>query len=342
MAKLGLGIIAHNEEALIERCLDSFSEVGFDEICIVVNNSTDQTYEKITTWWKRTETEENKDQTLTVSQHEITPFRFDVARNLYVDHLDQTVDFILTVDVDDLATPDLIRFLIKLKNDASPEPHSFDVASFQYRTGPNSSHLNYRLFRTKLGIKYEGAVHEYLRCPPATRRLHSKMEVIHHPTDLKHYETSAERNLNIFSERMKDEPSCREIFYYANTLRDLKRFDEAVSAYRIYRTKKPVYHDEYCHTFIYEARCLRFLSRTEEAISVLNELCAKDPSWGVAWMELCYNHFYTRQDFPLALACAARAQASPFRARLFEEENKSMGGAETIKHLKLSYAALKI
>jgi len=329
--KIGLGLIAHNEETLIKRCLNSFLPIGFSEICVVVNNSTDRTAEFVKEWAN------DNHKTLILIEKEIRPFSFKDARNIYIDELNDKVDFILTVDVDDLATQGMIQFIKDFRG-------SHDLISFRYRTGPNTAHLNYRFFKTNIGIKYEGDVHEYIMSPPSAKRFNSDFEVIHHPTDLGHYKTSAIRNLEIF-ESIKSsgrEPSSREIFYYANTLRDLARMDEAVEAYQSYRKKPHVYHDEWCHTFIYEARCLRFLRRPDDAIKVLTELCSKDSTWGFAWMELCFNYFYLKRDFTSALATAAKAHACPFRARLFEEQDKAKDGSETIRHLKLSYEALKL
>jgi tetratricopeptide (TPR) repeat protein len=233
----------------------------------------------------------------------------------------------------------LITFLKELRE--SDDDIKQDVVAFQYRTGRDSAHMNFRLFRTKVGIKYSGAVHEYLEAKPEHVRISSKVEVIHHPTALDHYDTSAKRNLEIF-QNMGDKPTRREIFYYANTLRDLKRLDEAIEAYREYRKEPHIYYDEWCHTWIYEARCQRFLSRGEEAIKVLEEFVQKDGSWGVAWMELCYNYYFIRKNVPLALSAAARAQGCPFAHRLFEEENKGQNGSETIKYLKLCISQLKL
>lgn len=330
--RIGLGLISHDEEHLVERCLDSFAEAGFDEICLIVNNSTDRTYERACKW------REENFPTMYIANEIIKPFSFAAARNMYVDHLDDKVDFIFSVDTDDLASPELITFLKELRESDDIKQ---DVVAFQYRTGRDSAHMNFRLFRTKVGIKYSGAVHEYLEAKPEHVRISSKVEVIHHPTALDHYDTSAKRNLEIF-QNMGDKPTRREIFYYANTLRDLKRLDEAIEAYREYRKEPHIYYDEWCHTWIYEARCQRFLSRGEEAIKVLEEFVQKDGSWGVAWMELCYNYYFIRKNVPLALSAAARAQGCPFAHRLFEEENKGQNGSETIKYLKLCIGQLKL
>jgi glycosyltransferase involved in cell wall biosynthesis len=329
---IGLGLISHNEEHMIARCLDSFFDVGFDDICLIVNNSTDRTYELACKW--RAENFPS----MHIDSVEIKPFSFAVARNMYVDYLDDRVDFIFSVDTDDLATPELIAFLKELK---AMETVEQDVVAFQYRTGRDSAHMNFRLFRTKVGTRYSGAVHEYLDCKPELVRMASKIEVIHHPTALDHYDTSAKRNLDIFRD-MASKPTRREVFYYANTLRDMKKWDDAVKAYQEYRTEPYLYYDEWCHTWIYEARCRRFLNQSEEAVKVLEEFVQKDGSWGVAWMELCYNYYFARKSVPLALSAAARAQGCPFRHRLFEEGNKSQDGSETIKYLKLCFAQLKL
>ena len=327
--RIGLGLIAHNEETLITRCLDSFGGIGFDEICLIVNNSTDKTYEKAIAW------RDENFPLMHIDKVEIKPFRFDQARNMYVNWLDDKVDYILTVDVDDFSTPGLETFMKELRAAKTCE---HDVIAVQYRTGKDSSHMNFRLFRTKVGVRYEGAVHEYIWCKPEHKRHLAPCEVIHHPTALDHYDTSAQRNLDIFE--LLGKPTRREIFYYANTLRDMRKFPEAVKAYQDYRTEPYCYYDEWCHTWIYEGRCLRFMGKNDESIKVLTEFVTKDGSWGMAWIELAYNYFFAKKDVYNALAATARAQGCPFRHRLFEEENKAQNGPETIKYLKLAYESI--
>lgn len=83
--------ICKNEEKFVESWFDSMSEA--DHIVVIDTGSTDNTVEKL------------RERGATVFVEEVKPWRFDVARNLSLDHVPQDVDICVCTDLDELLEP---------------------------------------------------------------------------------------------------------------------------------------------------------------------------------------------------------------------------------------------
>ena len=83
--------ISKNEEKFVDRWVDSMSEA--DEIYVLDTGSTDKTVEKL------------KNRNVFVKSQIITPWRFDVARNLSLDIVPDDADICICTDLDEVFIP---------------------------------------------------------------------------------------------------------------------------------------------------------------------------------------------------------------------------------------------
>jgi len=100
MTKLSVVIIAHNEEGIIQHCLDSVKQIA-DEIIVVDSNSDDRTVEICRT-----------------NGCKVFHRAFDGYGTQKQFAVDQAInDWILSVDADEVLTKELQKEIIKIKTD---------------------------------------------------------------------------------------------------------------------------------------------------------------------------------------------------------------------------------
>ncbi len=83
--------ICKNEEQFVDRWMDSMKEA--DLVIVTDTGSSDQTVEKL------------KHRGAIVYTEEIEPWRFDIARNISLDHVPQDTDICLCTDLDEILSP---------------------------------------------------------------------------------------------------------------------------------------------------------------------------------------------------------------------------------------------
>lgn len=293
---LGLGLICKNEELVIERVIGCYKSI-FDQICVVDTGSTDNTINII---------KGMNLPNLHLIEVKIEPFNFADARNVYTGFLNEKVDFVYSCDCDDVCKEEHLNEIQRL----TYSPYS--AFAFQYRTGEDTKHTHWRMWKTKQGICWAGPVHEYLVIPNNLKGYESKSELRHDPIDPKHYQKSAERNLKIFED--KQDKNHRELFYYANTLRDLSKYPEALEQYQKYLDLPGNnFQDELLHVYWYKAYTERILGRSVSAQVTIDQGLSVDPTFCELLMEGAYNTLDKHKKYEYAI----RAANIPYRPRLF-------------------------
>ena len=138
---------------------------------------------------------------------------------------------------------------------------------------------HHRAWKTKLGIKFDGKIHEY---PILGNNSVFILEdtIIHHDAAPGIGETSNARNLRILEAELKENPAdLRTLFYMANTHKYAGRFVEAIKYYD-QRIKTGVgYFDELLFAYLYKARCERAAGFEKVAEQTLLEGLSKAPNW---------------------------------------------------------------
>ncbi|WP_245856208.1 glycosyltransferase family 2 protein [Paenibacillus rigui] len=214
MVTISLCMIVKNEEDAIARCLDSVKQL-VDEIIIVDTGSTDQTKAIVSRYTDKVYDFEWIDD-------------FAAARNYAFSLAGK--NYILWLDADDVLKPEDQDKLQELKRTLSMDVDSVTMKyhlAFDAEGNVTAMLRRNRLVKRSKGFRWYGAVHEYLQV--GGHIIDSDVAVTH----LGDHRES-DRNLNIYEKRLAkgEQFSPRDLYYYANELKDHGRFSDALIYYR--------------------------------------------------------------------------------------------------------------
>jgi len=211
--KISLCMIVRDEEESIERCLTSVRGIA-DEIIIMDTGSTDRTKEIVSRFTDQIYDFEWIDD-------------FGAARNAAFSKA--TKDYILWLDADDVFEDKDRELFLELKRTLDTRVDSVMmhyVLAKDSAGNPVSSLKRNRLVKRSRGFRWIGAVHEYLEVGGHIAQ--SEVAVTH-----KKERSYTDRNLRIYRSRQAkgEEFSPRDVYYFANELRDHAFYEEAVHQY---------------------------------------------------------------------------------------------------------------
>lgn len=220
MITISLCMIVKNEEDVIGRCLTSVQNIA-DEIIIVDTGSTDKTKEICGAFPTK-----------------IYDFPwiqdFAAARNFAFSLA--TMEYILWLDADDVILEEDRKRFLHLKETLNPAVDSVTMPyhlSFDQNGQVTSSLRRNRLVKRVKNFTWLGAVHEYLAVHGHI--INGEVAITHQP--LSH---DANRNIEIYDKRLAagEDFSPRDLYYYANELRDHQRTSEAIEYYQRFLATK--------------------------------------------------------------------------------------------------------
>ncbi|MEF3307165.1 glycosyltransferase [Paenibacillus sp. GYB003] len=206
-------LIVKNEEEALPNCLSGVRGIA-DEIVVVDTGSDDRTKEIAASFGAVVYDFEWVDD-------------FAAARNFAFSKATQ--QYILWLDADDTIREKDRRLLAELKRTLDP---SVDSVSMHYHLvldeNGNATHSlrRNRLVKREKGFRWIGAVHEYLEV--GGNVLHSEIAITHNKN-----KTYTDRNLQIYRKRKErgEAFTARDMYYYANELRDHSFYEEAAVQY---------------------------------------------------------------------------------------------------------------
>ncbi|MBS2967894.1 glycosyltransferase family 2 protein [Metabacillus sp. KIGAM252] len=232
MISISLCMIVKNEEEVLHRCLSSVKDIC-DEIIIIDTGSTDKTKEIARVFTDKVLDFEWIDD-------------FAAARNFAFSQA--KMDYIFWMDADDvLLNEDQEKFL-RLKKTLES---SYDAVSFIYNIAfdeygsPTFSYRRNRLVKSCRDFKWVGFVHEYLEV--SGNILSADIAITHRKSDKINSSERSGRNLAIYEARLErgDPFTPRDLYYYANELKDHRQYLKAIMYYREFlATKKGWVEDE--------------------------------------------------------------------------------------------------
>ncbi len=264
---ISLCMIVKDEEEVLAQCLESVKNL-VNEIIIVDTGSSDRTKEIASKYTEK-----------------IFDFiwidDFAAARNFAFSKA--AMDYILWLDADDvLLAQDQDKFQT-LKNNLKQD---YDYVSMVYNTSfdeyGNITHSfrRNRLVKRNRNFKWHGAVHEYLEV--YGNRFTSDIAVTHRRGDKKKSRPLS-RNLAIYENLIKKGEyfSPRDLYYYANELKDNGRSEEALVYYRKFLATKRGWIEDVISACNYMADCYAQLGDEEKEIkALLNSLKYDKPKAG--------------------------------------------------------------
>lgn len=283
MITISLCMIVKNEEDTISRCLDSVKDI-VDEINIVDTGSTDRTKEIVRSFTER-----------------IFDFawidNFSAARNFAFSKA--TKEYIMWLDADDVILEEDRQKFLQLKQTLDP---SVDVVMMNYHTGFDEygnvtfSFKRERLLKRARQYKWQGVVHECIEL--GGNIIQSDIAITH--KKLKH--SSSDRNLKIY-ERVAargEKLSPRDLFYYANELKDHKQYKKAIQYYQKFLKTKQCWIEDEISALGSIAYCYEQLGDPEKEITYTLEAFKRDRPRAEFCCRLGY-HFFQKQEYPTAI-----------------------------------------
>ncbi len=200
-------MIVKNEEEMLGQCLESVREI-VDEIIVVDTGSKDKTVEIAESFGARV-------------YHHPWENDFSKHRNQSIDYA--TGDWILILDADEELLRADFDTLRQATAQTSCDAVSISVHNKHLRTGEITSFLpSIRLWRSKLGAKYEGIVHNELRLPPDCRVLRADVRVIHYGygLDWEKMKKKIARSKTLLEKQLEENPdNAFANFNYAQLIR---------------------------------------------------------------------------------------------------------------------------
>lgn len=303
MVTISLCMIVKNEEHTLPRCLRSVHDL-VDEIVLVDTGSTDKTRDVAREFGVRLFEFEWVDD-------------FSAARNFAF--AQATQDFVLWLDADDVLNEENREKLGRLKQSLDPD---VDAVSMKYELSFDAKGValhslrRHRLVRRMKGFRWHGAVHEYLEV--RGHIIHSDVTVQHRPTS-----RDPERNLHIYETLLASGKKFtpRELYYYANELKDHRRFEEAVEYYERFIATGQGWIEDVIAACNKLSECYGHLQNEQgELAAVLRALQYDYPR-----AETCcrIGHIYFRRnDYHTAIfwysAAIASVNVKPDRVAMFE------------------------
>jgi len=329
---LAVGMIAKNEEKDVPRCVRSLAGVA-DSVVLVDTGSTDDTITVAAKTCDEIRAQFTFATYLGASEPsgtgDIELWDFAKARNEFLRLIEEgrvksfadlpsENDWVLWVDADDeLVNPRAFRRMVY-------GPWSVVDAQVSHHADRSGQWPHCRMWRTGMGVRFEGACHEIPVLPVGAPRadvLHGWVR--HHQTVVQGQEPGLERNYRILKRAWdRGDRTPRAAFYLGCTCQGLAGRGAEAAAFFQERVRTGVgFRDEWALACVYAGRNLRKLVRLDEAWRVLCAGVAEAPEWAELWMELAWVT-YARKEWRRALGLALQAHDRPLvKTALWPEPN---------------------
>ncbi|MCI4435894.1 MAG: methyltransferase domain-containing protein [Ignisphaera sp.] len=308
------GMIVKNEERDLPKCLATIQDC-VDGLVIMDTGSTDKTEEFTKAMWTKpliyeTYTGASKQD----ANGDWKLWNFSKARNQFVERIEAMpeADFLIWFDADDtLLTPNQLKRMFY-----SP----YKIFGVMIETD-GLTWVHHRAWRTKIGITFDGRIHEYPVLGNHDTFVFNNV-VVHHDAAPGIGEDSNARNLRILEAELAENPQdARTAFYLANTHKDAGRYLEAVKYYDIRIKIGMSYFDEWITAYLYKGRCERAAGLIKEAEQTLLEGLSHAQSWSELWMELGYIYYNINKHLCISY-CLQAANRPNTTTQLCRENNK--------------------
>ncbi len=283
MTTISLCMIVKNEEKVLDRCLNSVSDL-VDEIIIVDTGSTDSTKE--------------------IAKHytdNVLDFKwvddFSKARNYSFSKA--TKDYILWLDADDVILEDDRKKFKELKESLDWKT---DVVMMKYNVSfDENGNVNFAYYRERLlkrekNFIWQSPIHEVIT--PSGNIVYKDICITHKKEDHSH----SDRNLKIFETMIKNGTTldARQLYYYARELMYNNRFNEAITYFNIFLEHKDAWIENIINACLDLNNCYLNLDKPSLALSSL----FRSFEYDTPRAEICSNigiHFMQEKKYKIAI-----------------------------------------
>ncbi len=273
--------IAKQEEKFVNRWVASMKEA--DEIYVLDTGSTDNTVKLL---------EENG---VHVTQKEIKPWRFDVARNMSLDLVCDDADICVCTDLDEVFTPGWRKALEANWNEKTTRARYDYNWSFDEFQNPAVNFYIEKIHK-RHGYVWTHPVHEVL-----TYTLGVENRITIDDITLNHYpdqNKSRSSYLPLLELSVKEKPEDdRNVHYLGREYMYYGKWNECIDTLiKHLKLKSATWLDERCASMRFIARAYQALNRYDEAEMWLNKAILEAPYLREPYVEMAILN-YRQKDF---------------------------------------------
>lgn len=272
--------ISKNEEKFVDRWYNSVKEA--DEIIVLDTGSTDKTIEKL------------KKHNIKVYQEEITPWRFDTARNKSLELVPKDTDICVCIDLDELIESGWRNKLEKLwDNKTTRLKYNYNWLLDEN----NKPQVNFYIekIHSRNDYKWTHPVHEILENINNNEQIKTTNEITvnHYPDKNK----SRSSYLNLLELSVKEDPTDdRNMHYLGREYMYNKRYEEAINTLIKHLTlEKATWKDERSASMRFISRCYRNLQRYDESKMWLEKAINETPYLREPYVEKAMLHYELKE-----------------------------------------------
>ena len=282
--KICVYAICKNEESFVDRWMDSMEEA--DEIVVLDTGSTDGTAEKL------------RERGAQVFVEIVSPWRFDVARNLSLDHVPEQTDICVCTDLDEILLPGWRNCLEQVWTPETTQGRYLYNWSLKSDGSPDIQ-FNYFKVHARKGFQWKHPIHEcleYIGTGPQKKVYIDGMVLNHYP------DASKPRSsyLPLLELAVKEDPTSDRMAYYLGREYMYKgEWDQCISTLKRHLSlKTATWSDERCASMRWIAKSYYRRGDTQQAYAWYYRAIAESPGMRDPYIE-CAQMGYELKDWPM-------------------------------------------
>lgn len=285
--KIAVYAICKNEEKFVKRWYESMKEA--DGIFVCDTGSKDDTVKLL------------RELGVSVKEIDVSPWRFDVARNLSLEFVPEDYDICVCTDLDEVFDKGWRKELEKNWDENTTRASYNYIWSFDEKGNPATT-FNIEKIHLRKGYKWVHPVHEVLEYD----KKEQSIKIIDNIT-LKHYpdkSKSRAQYLPLLELSVKESPlDDRNMHYLGREYMFNKKYDKAITTLKNHlKLPTAVWKDERCASMRYIARCYEELNDFQNAYIWYLRAIAQAPYLREPYVELAYFS-YKQGKYHLVLHC---------------------------------------
>jgi glycosyltransferase involved in cell wall biosynthesis len=284
--------ICKNEEQFVDRWMDSVSEA--DTIVVTDTGSIDKTVEKL------------RARGAIVYTEKIDPWRFDVARNIAMDHIQEDVDICVSNDLDEVFESGWRQKLEETWQKETTSAKYLFTCSYNSDGTPNKQHSMEKI-HCRHGFCWVHPVHEHLEysgAKPANAVWVDNLVLNHYPDLSKH----RSQYLQLLELSAKENPNeCQTILWLGREYMYYAVYDKCIETLKGYlELESAIWDEERSAAMRFIANSYRLKGNFDEARLWLYKAIAQCPRVREPYLQMARLR-YDEKDWPIMFCMVEEA-----------------------------------
>lgn len=283
--KICVYAICKDEEQFVDRWMDSMSEA--DIVVVTDTGSKDKTAKKL------------RRRGAKVYLNKVKPWRFDVARNISLDHVPADVDICICTDLDEVFEPGW-RTCLERAWRPNTKTGKYIYNWSHKEDGSPGVQIYYTKVHTRQGFRWNYPVHEWIAYSgdePKTTVFVEGMVLHHYPDNTK----SRGSYLPLLELAVEEDPNGDRVTYYLGREHMYRsEWQKCIDTLKRHLSlPTAVWNEERCASMRWIAKSYYMLGKTEDAYSWYFRAIAEAPHMRDPYIE-CAKMAYLLSDWPMA------------------------------------------